>query len=76
MKSRKAISYLKQSISLAKKQKRKLELAKSLYELSKILKITGKKKEAEKYIKEAKSIFEKAGAKNWLYKIKDMKNKG
>ncbi|TES93006.1 MAG: tetratricopeptide repeat protein [Candidatus Cloacimonadota bacterium] len=76
VKSRKAISYLKQSISLAKGQKRELELAKSLYELSKILNCTGKKKEAEKYKKEAKSIFEKAGAKNWLYKIKDMKNKG
>ena len=60
-----SIHYLKKSISLAKKQNMRLELAKSLYKTAKILSEIGKKKEGEKYLKEAKIIFQKAGVKNW-----------
>ena len=67
----KAISYLKKSISLSKKQKMKIEMAKSSYELAKILKSLGKKKEANRYFSKSEKIFQKAGAKYWLRKIQD-----
>ena len=64
----KAVSYLKKSISLSKKQKMKIEMAKSSYELAKILKSSGKKREAKRYLSKSKKIFQKAGAKYWLNK--------
>jgi class 3 adenylate cyclase/tetratricopeptide (TPR) repeat protein len=68
----KTISYLKESISLAEKQKMNLELAKSHFELAKVLKDVGEIKESGKRLKEAKKIFEKAGAKGWLKKVEEL----
>ena len=64
----KALSYLEKSISIAKDEVMKLELAKSSFELAKILKASGKSKDAEKHMNKAKSIFKKAGAQGWLQK--------
>lgn len=71
-KSEKAISYLKQSISLAKKQKMQLEFAISSYELAKVIRNTKEIREAEKYTKEAKGIFKKSGANGWLKKVEGL----
>ena len=71
----KAISYIKQSITLAEKERVNWELAVSLYELAKILKITGKIREAEKHIEEAKRIFQKSGAEVWCKKIEELNKK-
>jgi tetratricopeptide (TPR) repeat protein len=68
----KAISYLKRSISLARKQKMQLKVAKCLYELAKVLETTDKAKLAKKHSREAKKIFEKAGATGWLEKVKHL----
>lgn len=53
------------------KGKIKIEMAKSSYELAKILKSLGKKKEANRYFSKSEKIFQKAGAKYWLRKIQD-----
>ncbi len=71
---KKAISYLRQSIALAKKQKMQLEIAKSSYELARILADAGKIKEAKREINSAKKIFKKSCAHSWLKKVKEIEN--
>ncbi len=67
----KAITYLKKSITLVRKEHMDLELAKSLYILAKIQKNSGKKKDAKENLIRSKRIFQKAGAKRWLKMIDD-----
>ncbi|MCK4528987.1 tetratricopeptide repeat protein [candidate division WOR-3 bacterium] len=67
---KKAISYLEQSIALARDKKMTLELGKALYELVAVLKDKEKNKKTEEYIKEARKIFMKSGATTWIKKYK------
>jgi len=71
-----ALTYLKKSISIARKQNIKLELAKSLFELAKIMLETGNNiVVALQKLKEAEKIFKKAGAKGWMEKVDKLTKK-
>jgi len=57
----KAVINLRKAISIARAEKMDIDLAVSLNEIGKILNRAGKRKEALKYVKEAKTIFAKIG---------------
>ena len=54
-----AISHLKESVAIAKREGLQTELARSLNDLGTVLNLSGEKEEAEKYLKEARTIFTK-----------------
>jgi len=70
-KIKEGISYIEKSISIGRKEKMHVELAKSLYELGKIMRDYDKGKSV-KYLKEAEVIFKKMGAKIWMRKTEDL----
>ena len=69
---RKSISYLKRSVSIAKKTERNIEFAKSLYELANILLHENELMEGKSCLKQARKIFKKNGSIVWLERIEEL----
>jgi len=69
---RRAVSYLKKSIALARRQGMKLEMAKSYFELAGIYASASgiDVRKAAAYASEAEKIFRETGAKIWLKKTR------
>jgi tetratricopeptide (TPR) repeat protein len=64
-----AITYLKRSVSFARKMNRRIELARSLFDLGAALELTGRERAAATCRREATAIFKQTGARLWLRKI-------
>lgn len=68
--ARQGLQFLGQSISLARKQMMKYELAVSLYEMARALADRDMVDEARVNLQESKGIFRRAAAKHWMRRIK------
>jgi class 3 adenylate cyclase/tetratricopeptide (TPR) repeat protein len=65
----KALSYLEESVDLARKHHMRLMSAKSMVELARVLAQMKQIKEAEKVLVEASGIFKETGALRWIEKV-------
>lgn len=65
----KALSYLEESVELAKRHHMRLISAKAMVELARVLAQTKKTKEAAKVLAEASGIFKETGALRWIEKV-------
>jgi class 3 adenylate cyclase/tetratricopeptide (TPR) repeat protein len=70
----KALSYLEESVELAKKHHMRLVSAKALLELARVLTKQKKPREAEKALAEASGIFKETGALRWIDKVASIRN--
>ncbi len=70
----KALSYLEESVNLAKKHHMRLISGKAMVELARVLLQMNKKTDAEKLLVEASGIFKQTGAQRWVDKIATLRS--
>ena len=73
---KKVLSYLKQSIDIARQENMVFELARSLYEFVEItFSAHIQIKDRSKFLQDALNLFKKISAKEWLKKVRDLQHK-